>query len=456
MASLGSILSIAASALRAQQKAINVVSHNIANADTEGYTRQLPELRPWPALTTPQGIFGSGVRVANVTQVRDTLLDRSYLRELGQGTGERAVHGVLGQVEGLLAEPGDGGILSAANDFFSAFSELATRPDNDSARSALRESANHLADRFQRIGAGIDDVRVVTEQRLATAVDRVNELAEQIGRISGDIVADEVTGTVAGDLRDERRLLIDELGSLLPIHVEERADGSVGVTSNGLSLVDGPHFTGVELRSSGGTLGVGIVGRPGLLPQIGGSLGGLLRTVNTEIPEVVARLDALAAALITEVNTIHQSGTGPNGATGIDFFSGNSASSMAVSADIAADLGNIAAGTDSAGVYAAGAGDIALALAQLRDSADLGGLGQGFDGYHQETVTELGLKVRSADTSAQVHETLAESADTQRLSVSGVSTDEELVRMIQYQTGYQAAARVIQTAEELLDTLVNL
>lgn len=456
MASIGSILSIAASALRAQQKAINVASHNIANAQTEGYSRQLPDLRPWPAITTPQGVFGSGVRVANVTQVRDSLLDRSYLREVGEASRARTVHGVLSQAEGLLGDVADGGLVGAADELFSAFSELATRPDSDAARSLLRQSGRQLAARFQEMSAGAVDLRTVTERRFVAAVGRINEIAEQVATLNKEIVADEVTGSVSGDLRDQRRLLLDEMGSLLPIRVTERDNGSVGVTSSGFSLVDGSLATRVEPRIVGGVHGIGVVGRPGLLPEVGGSIGGLLQALNTDLPWIESRLDALAVALIDGVNAIHQTGTGPSGNTGVDFFTGTSASSIAVSAEIESDLGNIAAGTDLSGVHAAGRSDIALALAQLRDDTDLAGLGAGFHDFHQETITETGLKVRSADGEAQVHETLAEQADSMRLSVSGVSTDEELVRLIQYQTGYQAAARVITTAQELLDTLINV
>ena len=456
MPSLGSILSIATSALRSHQRAINVVSHNIANAETEGYSRQLPVLSPWPPQTTPNGVFGTGVRVADVAQVRDSLLDSSYLREVGQAGRDRALHGVLVQAEEMLGDPLRAGILDAASSFFSAFSELATRPDNESARSLLRESGRQLATRFREASAGLSDLRAVTERRFVSGVERINELTSGIAELNGRIAADESAGSTSGDLRDVRRRMIDELGTLLPVTATDRARGVVGVHSGGLSLVDGPVATEVEVRTVGSTLGIGIVGRPGLLPEVGGSLGGLIDALNTEIPFFQSRLDDLAVALVDEVNALHQGGTAPSGATGIDFFSGTSAWTFTLAADVEADLGNIVAGTDLSGSYAAGANDVALAIAQLRDSGDLGGLGLGFQDYHQETVTELGLRVSSAGENAMVHETLADNIDNQRLSVSGVSTDEELVRLIQYQTGYQAAARVVTAAQELLDTLVRM
>ena len=456
MPSLGSILSIATSALRSHQRAINVVSHNIANAETEGYSRQLPVLSPWPPQVFPNGVFGSGVRVANVEQVRDSLLDRSYLREAGEASRHRALHGVLAEAEELLGDPTQAGILQAASDFFSAFSELATRPDNESARSLLRDAGRQLASRFREASAGLSDLRAVTERRFVTGVDRINEITKGIADLNGRIAADESAGATSGDLRDERRRLIDELGALVPASVVERSNGTVGVNSGGLSLVDGGNHTTLEVQTVGGVLGIGVVGRPGLLPEVGGALGGFIDALNTEIPQFQDRLDQLAGALATEVNALHESGTAPSGAAGIAFFSGNSAWTLTLSADVEADLNNIVAGADVAGVYAAGTNDIALAVAQLRDTADLGGLGLGFHDYHQETVTELGLKVSSADRDAEVHETILTNVDNQRLSVSGVSTDEELVRLIQYQTGYQAAARVVTAAQELLDTLVRM
>ncbi|NNM34634.1 MAG: flagellar hook-associated protein FlgK [Gemmatimonadetes bacterium] len=456
MPSLGSILSIATSALRSHQRAINVVSHNIANAETEGYSRQLPVLSPWRPQTLPSGVFGTGVRVTNVAQVRDSLLDRSYLREVGKAGQGRALHGVLTQAEELLGNPAQAGILDAASNFFSSFSELATRPDNESARSLLRESGRQLATRFREASSGLSDLRAVTERRFAVGVERINELAAGIAELNGRIAADESAGVTSGDLRDTRRRMIDELGSLLPITVTERSGGAVGVNTGGLSLVDGGEFTEVEVRTVGGVLGIGVVGRPGLLPEVGGSLGGFIDALNTEIPFFQSRLDDLAVALMAEVNALHQSGTAPSGATGLDFFAGTSAWTMTLSGDVEADLTNIVAGTDLSGVYAAGANDIALSVAQLRDAGDLSGLGLGFHDFHQETVTELGLRVSSAGENATVHETLADNVDNQRLSVSGVSTDEELVRLIQYQTGYQAAARVVTAAQELLDTLVRM
>ena len=455
MPSLGSILSIATSALRSHQRAINVASHNIANAETEGYSRQLAVLTPWPPQKLPNGVFGTGVRVADVAQVRDSLLDRSYLREVGETGQHRSLHGVLAQAEELLGNPARG-ILAAASTFFSAFSELATRPDQDAARSLLRESGRQLANHFREASANLSDLRAVTERRLVTGVDRVNELTEGIAELNGEIVSDESAGATSGDLRDARRRMIDELGSLIPITATERADGAVGVNSGGLAIVDGPDFIEVEVRTVGGVLGVGIVGRPGLLPEVGGSLGGFINALNTEIPFFQGRLDDLAVALVTEVNALHQSGTAPSGTTGIDFFAGTSAWTLTLSDDVEADVANIVAGTDLSGAYAAGANDVALAIAQLRDASDLGGLGLGFHDYHQETVTDLGLRVSSADRAAAIHETLADSIDGRRLSVSGVSTDEELVRLIQYQTAYQAAARVVTTTQELLDTLVRM
>ena len=457
MPSLGSILSIAVSSIQAHQRAINVTSHNMANAQTEGYSRQNAVFTPWSAQETPNGVYGTGVRISDVRQVRDELLDSSYLKQTGIAAEDRTVQQVLSRVETILGEPGDGSISVAADRFFSAFSELASYPENPTLRSLARDAGFSLASRFKAVSGDLTELSVSTGERLTAAVDRVNTITAKIAEVNKQIVNYETTGRTANDFRDQRRLLTDELGSIMPIQVTLRSNGSVGVTTGGLSIVDGGANTPTEVRNVAGTFGVGIVGRSGLLPDVRGSLGGFLQAVNTEIPAIQTRVNDLATALITEVNALHQTGTTPLGNTGIDFFSGTDAATMDLSAEVTANYADIAAGIDDgSGNYVSGRNDVALALGQLRDKADLGGIGATFQRFQTSTVVDLAYSIQAREDGARVHEALAENIDVQRESVSGVSTDEELVKLIQFQTGYQAAARVISVAEEMMDTLIQM
>ena len=458
MPSLGSILSIANSALRSKQEAINVTAHNIANASTEGYTRQRPVLSPLPPLETPSGVFGTGVRVDDVDRVRDAYLDMAFRREIGDFQEAETRSGTLGQVESVLAEPGDDGLSTALDQFFSAWSYLATYPDSTPAREGVRTQARTLTDQMHNLAGSLDQVRQDTEARLTSTVDQVNDLAREVAALNQEITSAEAGGRTAGDLRDSRDRLLDEMATLIPVQVMERDNGSVGVFTSGMSLVDGANFAALELHESGGTVRLRRQGHATDLQDLGGTAGGMMTLLNSDLPDIRSRLDDLAEALVTEVNALHRTGTNPDGVTGVDFFdpTGITATSIGMSADVESSSRAISAGTGGpSGEYRAGVNDVALELAGFRD-ADSPLLGTSYGEHFGQLVTDVGFSVRSSLDQVEVHETLSHQADLRRESLSGVSTDEELVRLIEFQTAYSAAARVVTVADEMMETLVRM
>ena len=458
MPSLGSILSIASSALRAQHEAMSVTAHNIANANTEGYARQIPVIAERAAVVLPNGVFGSGANVVDVRQIRDYHLDQAFRRESGNAMGHNLRSGLLGRVEGVFGQPGEGGLEKSLDAFFSAFSELATNPSSSAGRIAVREAGRQMANQFNGLAADIDLVRQDTEDRLMVSVRRVNELSEEIAGLNQQIIAQESGDSTAGDLRNARGRALDELGSLIPIQVTQRENGSIGVLTSGIGLVDGATANTLEIRNNAGVIGIAVDTQASTLTDLDGAIGGMLKVLNNDLPDYRGRLDALAEAIVTEVNVLHQTGRNPAGNTGIDFFNpaGTGSSSIALSADVLADTDAIAAGTeDINGAYQSGENDVALAMAALR-GADDPTLGVSYGQYLGELVSDVGLAVRSSQAAVDAHSTLADQADIQRQSVTGVSVDEEMVRLIQFQAAYQAAARVITTADEMIQTLLNI
>jgi len=458
MPSLGSILSVASTALRTQQEAINVTAHNIANASTEGYSKQRPVLSQLPPQRTPTGIFGSGVVVSDVQRIRAGHLDSAYRAESGEYREQEVRSGILGQLEIILSEPGEGGLSTTLDQFFSAWSSLATNPTSTSARGAVREQGSLLSGQMKSLAADLDILRQDTEARLLSSVDRVNDLAVSIARLNREITASESSGETAGDLRDARDRAIDEMATLIPVQVMERENGGVGILTSGVGLVDGANHGALEVRLSGGTVELGLQGHSSSLTDLGARIGGMIQVLNNDLPAVRASLDELAEALVTEINILHQTGTNPDGDTGVEFFdsTGVTASTIGLSAAVAASASAVSAGTGgAAGEYRAGTNDIALALAGFRDAPN-GSLGVSFATHFRKLATDVGFSVRSSLDSVEVHQTLSEQADVRRQSFSGVSTDEELVKLIEFQTAYSAAARVITVADELLDTLLRM
>ncbi len=458
MPSIGSTFSIAVTAMRTQQEALDVTAHNIANANTEGYSRQRAVFSQRDPLRTPDGVFGTGVRTVNVQVVRDTWLDASYRREQGAAAEHETRSGLLARVETLLAEPSETGLSSSIDAYFSAWSEAATGPTSSVARMALRDAGSNLAGHLRSMAGELDRRRQETEERILQTVQRVNDISEEIAELNRRIVSDEAGGLTAGDLRDVRARAVDELSRLVPVQVTHRENGSIGVLVSGVSLVDGSATKALEVRNSGGTFSVGLEGHSGTLPDLSGQVGGLLTLLNVDLPDLRSRLDDLAEALVTEVNAIHQTGTNAAGATGVDFFdpAATTASSISLSAAVEADAQAIAVGTaDALGNYRGGANDVALELAALRDEP-VAALGATFGEHFRELASDVGLEVRASRDQARVHGTLADQAETRRSSYSGVSTDEELVNLIRFQSAYAAAARVITTADEVLESLLRM
>lgn len=457
------LLGIARTAVQVHEKSIATAGHNVSNAQTEGYTRRRTTLQANTPLSTPLGSFGTGVRTTTVERIRSQWLDEAYRHESSNSHGFALRRDMLVQLEGVLGEPSETGLAQAMDAFWSGWSDLANAPTSDAARAAVRQRGEQVAGTLNGFAQRIDALRENGRTRLDAAARDASGLAAHIAELNRQIVASEVTGHTAGDLRDARDLAIDGLAKLGPVRVLENADGSASVSMGGTTLVDGVDAK--QLRVTGdGTPGSPLrleARRPGggtvELNVAGGELGEMLRLVNDDVPAVRGRLDALADALVHGVNAIHQQGD----PAGPPFFdpAGLDAGSIAVSLEVKQSVQVIRAGEG-------GPGDngLALRLAALRsepaEPVGPGGPGrlggQTFASYYQGLVTGLGLDVAAAGRDAGVAETLVGQAGLRRDAVSGVSIDEEMVQLIKHQQAYTAAARLVNVADEMIQTVLQM
>lgn len=453
--SLASILSIARSALITQQRAIDVTGHNIANATTPGYTRQRLELVAETPFRTPKGTIGRGVSDVGVFANRNVFLDATVRREQGNLGRSDTLRDMLGQVEAVFGEPSDTGLGATLDAFFNAFSDLANDPSSLAARSVVRQAGSSLIQQVGLISGRLTDLATDTTTRTQDAVSQVNALATAIGELNRDIVVQGGPNKTAPDLEDRRGQLIDELANLIQVRVIDHADGSVGVITGDTLLVDGKFAQQLEVRPLvGGGVGVGVIGSTRLIDPIGGTLAGLTALGQQAVPSIRSELDRLVAGVVGAVNTLHAGGTTLGGATGINFFdpAGVTAGTMRLSTDVAASAANVVAGTTSA----AGDNRVALALAGLRNGG-IPSLNSSTPGeFYTALVTTVGTLVRDAERDAEVASTLADSAASRRASETGVSTDEEMVKLIVQQQAYAAATRLVTTANEMMDDLLRM
>lgn len=455
-------LSAALSGLVTQQRALNTVTHNLTNATTPGYSRQRVDMAAqtpysYPALNLPvgPGQIGTGVVATQHARLRDQFIDVQY-RDQSSASGEfTARSDALGRIDTVLDEPGDTGITSLLQKFWGSWHALSLQPDSAAAREAVRDAGLSLAKGFGDLSAQLTASRNEADARIGLQVSRVNQLAGQVNQLNQQIALVVSVGQQPNDLRDMRDQLLDELAGHTSISVSQPgANGKVSVSIGSQLLVDSSTDTVAALAIGPG--GAATVG--GAATTVAsGSLRGLLDVRDTIVggpTGYLAQLDTLAATLATTVNARHATGFGIGGTTGTPFFAGTTASTLSLSAPVAASVDAIAASGTAAGVPANA--DAAVSLAQLQFVVQtIGASTTTIDGFYQQMVAKVGVDTDQAKRLAEVQQGVLGAAESRRQSVSGVNLDEEMTDMVRFQKSYNAAARMITTLDDMLETIVN-
>jgi flagellar hook-associated protein 1 FlgK len=434
--------------LVAQQRLLDTTGHNIANASTQGYSRQTAQLVASSALVVPAGAtstgsgasIGSGVDVQKYTRIRDQFLDLQYR---GQNTNLQewsARANGLDSAELSLAEPGENGLNQQLSNFWDSWTAVANHPTDPAAKQALVEQANSVADTLSGIRTQMTSAQSAAQAqyddiaRPASGSDQggqVAQIATELADLNKTISGYVTAGDPPNDLMDRRDVLLDQLSGYGQISVENLDSGSTNV-----SFVDKITGTTYPIVSDQTATWGGPPSGDNWSP--GGQLGGLLGVAQSPggtIDGYLNSLDTIADSLASKVNAAY----------GGSFFTVGSPSSatLAVDPTLTADPTSLVAGTG-----AAGSNDVALAVAQLRGDAQV-------DGAYGAFVAQVGANVSEAERQQTNAQTLTDSVSDRRDSVSGVSMDEEMSNMVKFQRAYQASARAMTTMDDMLDVLIN-
>ena len=462
--SITSILNIATSGLYASQTSIQVASNNVANAGTEGYIRQKAVLTETASARTSAGLIGSGVTVSEITAVYDKYLEASVAKE-GTASEEWSTYKTyFGRIETILNE--DNSSLSAnVTDFFNAWETLSTDPTDSTALTGVVTAGENLCQTVQDSYSELKNLQTELNQSISETVDDVNNTLSSIAELNGQIYK---TGGDDPTLISQRAALVEKLSGTMGIQYFEDDNGGLTVmTSGGQLLVDGVNSNTLSVEDSGdGTYNVVWNSASGTTVDItdsisGGSLKSLIDLRDNQVTSFIDKLNNLAESLAEEINSLHSSGYGANGATGINFFIGPSsstgdyASTFAVSGEVETDRDYIA--VSSSAENTSGGNQTALAIADLGSgSVTISGNSTTFTEYCTSMESKIGSLSSNAQDLSEYHDNLLASLKTNRDSASGVSTDEEMANLIKFQYAYQAAARLITTAESLLNSLMEV
>ena len=487
-------LEIVRKGLHVSQKGLDVTGHNIANANTPGYTRQRlvtssiePSVYGNGIFTyTAKGQVGGGVTIQELTQIRDKFIDMQYRREntkLGEWTAKTDA---LRYIEDVFREPSDAGLNAVLADFFSDLQELSKNPESKEIRTLVRQDAIKLTETLHHYYDQLIQLQGEQDTAINITVNEINDKIKNIRDLNELIFRFEIGGEKANDLRDQRNLLVDELSNLIKINYYETPDGRFRIDINGMPLVDHVHYQEIEtVKDVKNPAGDGLddlysIKWKGTNMDVainGGKLKGYLdiRDGKTPdrmgIPYFIEQLNKFAETLVTEFNAIHRTGyTLPEGnkpsETGIDFFAtvdkdGNpikiTAKNIRLSQEILDSVYNIAASRQQVDLNdpnKPGDNEIALELVGLRNRKDIPIVGN-FEDFTKMVIADLAVESSHSQKMLEGQEMLTDSLDITRLSISGVSLDEEMTMIIQYQHAYSAAARAISAMDEALEILIN-
>jgi flagellar hook-associated protein 1 len=446
------LLSIARTALLTHQRAMTLTAQNVANANTPGYSRERLRIVTALPARTDLGPLGRGVTDLGIDRARSTFFDMTYRQESGLLGGSGTLREFLGQIEAAVNEPSDTGISASLNGMFQAFSDLANDPVSGTNRDLVRSSASRLIQQLHQLDGQIEATLQNATERMRTEIAEANAILKNIAELNTLNLA---AGGDSPGLEDQRDILVDRLSGMLAVRVLDRGDGTIGVMGGDALLVDGAKAQTLVVRPlAGGGFGIGLEVGSGTFDPRAGSLKSYSDLTSTIIPGIRAQLDTFARSLVTEINAIHRTGYTLDDTTNTDFFdpTGLTAGSIRLTAAIEASGNNIAAG----GTPEDGDNTVALQIAGLATApvASLGG--KSLPDYYADFASAVGVGTQNAEQDASTHQALVDHAETERLSVSGVSIDEEMVNLIAQQAAYAAAARLIQTADEILQDLMQM
>jgi len=575
MSGIGLVLNIAKNALITQQYAMDVVSHNIANVSTEGYSRQTATIQSMTPAPYGGFVFGRGTTLESITRQVDAFVENRLRERSSDLAASTEMETYLKVVESVFDENSGRSINSLLYSFWNAWHDLSNNPSGSAERTILYESGSLLSQAFQDIRNDLDSFDLELNLSLEAATGEVNQLTAQIAELNGQIMNMEIDGN-ANDLRDQRDNLVQKLASFLEINTFSDSQGCITVTTGrGYTLVN--KTSTYDLSFEGGEVKwESSVGQIPVTDSVqSGKMGGWLEMRDEILPKYKNELDELAGTLIWEVNNVHSQGVGLTGSddltgtyetadageelmtadSGLDFYDKISAGSFTVWVydsngdpdhsgtinvtatttlnDVIADIGAsgtgianitatavdgklrleadsgysfgfaddtsgvlaalglntffdgsdslsmdmnetlasnqdlIAAGrADGSGQTAAGDNTNALALAALRDDDGIAlerydydgnttASTDTFQGYYAYLVGSVGIKSASVQREQEYAEIVVNQLTEQRNDFSAVSLDEEMTNLIKFQQAYSAAARLISTADEMFQTLLE-
>ena len=484
------LFSIGRSSLRTSKKSLSTTSHNIANANTEGFSRQSVVAETNAPIQSGKNIHGAGVNIKSIKRVHDKLVEKKLTHSISNNSFHQERTNNLSNVEEIFNEINSDGMNKIMNRFFNSFRELSNQPENEVVRTLVRDNANIVVSDFKRISGEITHVKERIDNQIGAIVEDANTIANTVAKLNKEITRLENMGGESGDLRDQRDSAVRQLSEYFKIdtYEDERGQFVINIANAG-SLVAGGVVNALKLGKMGGDeigsyekesrseifFEAGGMKTPISENITTGQVGALTKTRNDEITLLRNQLDEMAHGLVHITNAIHRKGyvnkkiptdqegniiNNPYGGkiTGINFFKEpldlkEASSFIDLSDDVKQDLNNI-----STGLAPNSPGDnrIAIAISKVQHEKVLGEGSRTFEETYLQSIGKIGLSTGKSKVNAEQSKGILAQAKSIRERISGVSIDEEATNMVKYQHAYEASAKMIRAADEMFDSVLGM
>jgi flagellar hook-associated protein 1 len=453
MSGLNASLAIALSGLTAEQGALEVTTNNVANVNTPGYSRQVPDLVSSNPIIVDPLTLGTGVTLQSIDSIRDPILE-SRIQQETQTQGQLSSLVSALQQSQVNFTSGSGDIGSAITNFFNSINQLSASPADLSVRQGVLTAASNLAGSFNNTANNLTQQENSLDLSVVQNAGQINQLTQQIAQLNGQISNLQNVGESAGSFVDQRTQAIDQLSSLVDVSVIPSDNTLTLTTANGAPLVAGQQSFQLQTQlNASGLHDVYSQGADITSSITSGQLGGTLQARDQQIPAIQTQLDTLASGLANAVNGVQAAGFDLNGHAGTNLFNPPPASGTGAAASLSVAITNpalIAASSDGT----TGSNGNAEAMYALSSQAVIHG--QSPTNYYSGIVFNVGNDAANASAEQNASGLVLQQLNDQRASVSGVSLDQEAANMVQYQQAYAASAQVVTTINDMMYAVINM
>ncbi len=473
MSGLFGTLNNATKGLLVQQSALQTTSHNISNANTEGYSRQkVTMVADNPYTLGGIGQLGTGVRIASIDRIVDPYVNNQLRNENSSLEMYSQKSDVLGQLEGIFNEPSTTGLNNNLSKVFSSWTYLGSNPELATAKTMVAQNSETFTDTLHHMSNQIDNLHAGTVQNVVKNVSDFNSKVEQLDSLNKQIFNVTSQGQAPNDLLDQQDKILSELSGIAGVEASYDKFNRVSVSVGGQPVLTEDKINKVSVDTEATTAGQLKVNDTNIEIKSGTIKGSQEALVEINVKK--QDLNELAYTFATAVNKVHS-----DGGKGTGFFDlsetvdGNYAASIQVNKEILNDVSKINAGKNIETVVG-GDGTRAQAIAALQNTKldysaspaemkynettmmiDNQPGGSTVAGAYNDSVTQMGIVKQQSDNMVDSQGSLVSLLEARRDSVSGVSINEEVTNTITYKSAFEANSRIISVVSEMLDTLIN-